>query len=151
MRALAVAISLGLSACASNPEPVNVREVLQLRQASPATLVQLLNSANAEPKAELAALEGRACLEFAERHVRLRNHHDGNEHKLPYHALTYTLTVARDATVALVRQQDRVGRSCAILVYPPNPDGEPTPDQRAALYRVATALYSLGAQVAEQP
>ena len=114
-----------------------------------ATLVQILNAANRQPKHRDGFFSNIPCKSFDERAALIRNHQfPGDPKPIPYSMLTFTLRSDSDAIAAQLTLEGSVGMYCTILVYPPSASGDPSPAQMEALSRVAAALHGLGARMA---
>ena len=147
-RLLLPLLACALSACVPAASYNLVLDATAVRDAPPATLVRILNDANAEPKAANNFFSGIPCKEFTETHATVRNHQFGSVKEVPYGALTFSLVSDKVGIAAQVIQAGAVGMNCTILVYPPSASGELSPAQKEAVSRVALALRVLGAQMA---
>lgn len=147
-RLLLPLLACALSACVPAASYNLVLDATAVRDAPPATLVRILNDANAEPKAANNFFSGIPCKEFTETHATVRNHQFGSVKEVPYGALTFSLVSNKVGIAAQVIQAGAVGMNCTILVYPPSASGNPSPAQMEALSRVGAALHGLGARMA---
>lgn len=114
-----------------------------------ATLVQILNAANGQPKHRDGFYSNIPCKGFDEPAALIRNHQFlGDPKWIPYSMLTFTLRSDSDAIAGQLVLEGSAGMYCTILVYPPSASGDPSPAQMEALSRVAAALHGLGARMA---